>query len=362
VAALKLQVNNRETRLSVVGGALDHIGEWIGDAEPPSVVLLCTDDRVADLYADRAMAAIRTTGIPCALHIFPAGDASKCLAELARIHDALADLRAARDALLIALGGGVASDLTGFAAATWMRGVPYATCPTTLESAVDACVGGKTGINHAAGKNLIGAFHHPRWVAIDPDCLKTLPPRDLAAGLAESIKHALIMDADLLTWHEEQRAAIQAVEPDVMGQLIERNLRIKIGVVESDEREQGRRAILNFGHTIGHAIERNANYALRHGEAVALGMVAAAELSMRAGLLTADAVQRIRDVLAAFDLPVVAPHPLDVDAVQALTHGDKKVRGGRRQWVLLDGIGRAVIRDDVADEEVRAVIAGLNPV
>jgi len=356
-----LNASTGKSRIRVETGCMDHIGTWVCQLGTPPIVLLIADATVAELYADRAQASLKAAGLRAELHTFPPGDGSKSLTELNAIYDRLADIRLARDGFLIALGGGVVSDLTGFAAATWMRGVRYVTCPTTLESAVDACVGGKTGINHPAGKNLIGAFHHADLVAIDPGCLATLPQRDLAAGLAESIKHALIADARLVDWHEVHHDAIQDAAPEVMAELIERNLRIKIAVVEADEREHGRRALLNFGHTVGHAIEQWAGYELRHGEAVALGMVAAAEISRALGLLSAAEVARIRGLIAAFGLPIVAPRPLEVDAICGLTHGDKKVRGGKRRWVLLDGIGHATIRDDVSPATIRDAIVSLVP-
>ncbi len=370
-----LKTDSAKTRIRVQSGALSYIGKWIRESATPPVVLVCADETVAGLYAERVLASLAGAGFRAALHTFPPGDASKTLAELDRIYGKLGELRLARDGMLVALGGGVVSDLTGFAAATWMRGVRFITCPTTLESDVDACIGGKTGINHPAGKNLVGAFHHPDLVAVDPECLATLPDRDVSAGLAESIKHALIADAGLLDWHEQHRDRILAREPAIMAELIERNLRIKVGVVESDEREQGRRAILNFGHTIGHAIETLANYELRHGEAVALGMVAAADLSQAAGLLTAGEVARIRRVIESFNLPTTAaistpdgspkPHAptsernFDPDAIIALTYGDKKVQSTRRRWVLLDGIGCAIVREDVSDAAIRGAIACL---
>ncbi|MCB9849316.1 MAG: 3-dehydroquinate synthase [Phycisphaerales bacterium] len=360
MAKLILKNPSGGTRIVVQAGALDHIGEWIAEGESPPIVVVCTDQTVAELYGDRVVDCIRQHGIAVSLYAIPPGDASKSPSELNRLYDRLGELHVARDGMLLALGGGVVSDLTGFAAATWMRGIRYMTCPTTLESDVDACVGGKTGINIAAGKNLVGAFHHPQLVAVDPECLSTLPARDVSAGLAESIKHALICDAEFLAWHEEHQDAILAVESTTLGELVERNLRIKVDVVTSDEREHGRRAILNYGHTIGHAIERLFYYALRHGEAVALGMVAAAELSRMCGTLDDADVNRIRTVLAAFGLPTVAPQPLDVEQVLALTHGDKKVQGGKRRWVLLDGIGRTIMRDDLDDQQIRDAIASVN--
>jgi 3-dehydroquinate synthase len=360
MSELLLQIDQKKSRVVIQNGALDHIGAWVSSLDAPPVVLVCSDETVAGLYADRVLASLHGAGLVAAhLHTLPPGDGSKSLAELERIYGALGSLHLARDGLLLALGGGVVSDLTGFAAATWMRGVRYMTCPTTLESAVDACVGGKTAINHPAGKNLIGAFHHAERVVIDPDCLRTLPARDVSAGLAESVKHALIADPGFLDWHEAHRDDIRAGDPDVMAELIERNLRIKISVVESDEREHGKRAILNFGHTIGHAIEQCCAYALRHGEAIALGMLAALRLSQDEGMISAAELARVRELLESFDLPVALPANLHADAIADLTRGDKKVRGGERRWVVLDGLGHPRIVDGISDDQVRAAIGSL---
>ena len=358
---LTLRTSDKNVRIVVRPGTIEHIGKWVCQQETPPVVLVCSDDTVAHLYADRVLNSLRDAGLRTALHTFKPGDESKCLRELDAIYRTLADLRLARDGLLLALGGGVVSDLTGFAAATWMRGVRYITCPTTLEADVDASIGGKTGINHTAGKNMIGAFHHADLVAVDPTCLQTLPARDISAGLAESVKHALIHDPDFLTWHEQHADDILAVEPETMTELIERNLRIKASVVETDEREHGLRAILNFGHTIGHAVEKSTAYDLRHGEAVALGMVAAGHISTALGLLDPAEADRIATLLTTFNLPLVAPEPLDTDAVVALTQADKKVRDRRRRWVLLDGIGNTTIRDDVDEALVRKAVESINP-
>jgi 3-dehydroquinate synthase len=358
---LTLSSAHKKTRVIVQNGSTKHIGKWLFEEQPPHAVCLCSDNTVAALYADQVIEALASPETRVELHTFAAGDASKCLAELDRSYGTLGTMRLGRDGMLLALGGGVVSDLTGFAAATWMRGVRFATCPTTLESAIDASIGGKTAINHLAGKNMVGAFYHPELVAIDPQCLQTLPAREVSAGLAESVKHALIRDAALLTWHEEHVASILALDGAVMEELIDRNIRIKAAVVERDERERGERAILNFGHTIGHAIEKWMNYELRHGEAVALGMIAAARISRDLGLLPADDVTRIETLLAALRLPVRSSRPVDVEAIDQLTRSDKKVLGERRRWVLLDGIGRTVIRNDVDDALVRSAIASLSP-
>jgi 3-dehydroquinate synthase len=324
-------------------------------------VLVCSDETVRELYGEPVMRSLASAGLGAELHTFPPGDASKCLDQLNRIYRKLGQMGLARDGFLVALGGGVASDLTGFAAATWMRGVPYASCPTTLEADIDASIGGKTGVNHAAGKNMVGAFHHPDLVAVDPECLQTLPARDVSSGLAESLKHALIRDPEFLLWHEQNVADILALEPDKMTELIERNQHIKGQIVQVDEQERtGQRALLNFGHTVGHAIEDWTSYGLRHGEAVALGMMVAVWISQARNLLHETQAHRIESVLQAVNLPVRAPLTLDVDAIVDRTHSDKKVRRGQRRWVLLEDIGRPVIRHDVEDSLVREMVRRLN--
>ena len=351
---------SHETRVYCERGILNHIGKWIRRIDTPPVVVVVADEAVAKLYGDIALRSLAAAGLRTALHTFPAGDASKNLEQLDAIYRTLGEHHVSRDGMLLALGGGVTSDLTGFAAATWMRGVRYANCPTTLEADVDASVGGKTAINHASGKNMVGAFHHPEIVAVDPDCLATLPARDLSAGMAESVKHALIRDASFLDWHDANAEAILAADPDVLTPLVVRNLRIKAAVVEEDETEQGVRAILNFGHTIGHAIEKWFQYGLRHGEAVSLGMVAAAHISHAVSLLSEAGLMRVVKTLERFNLPVRSPKPLDVDAILALTHGDKKVKNNRRLWVLLDGIGATTTRDDLDENTIREAVEYLH--
>ena len=358
---LKLNFFSRTSELYIEQGLLGHICEYVRMVGPPPVVLLCTDSNVGPLYGRGAMESLAADGLHAELITFPAGESSKSLSTLDAIYEAAGRCRMGRDGLILALGGGVVSDVSGFAAATWMRGVRWVVGPTTLEADVDACLGGKTAINHATGKNMVGAFHQPELILVDPLCLRTLPMRDVRAGLAESVKHALIREAEFLDWHEAKREAILALDGEVMAELVERNLRIKAGVVEADERESGVRAILNFGHTVGHAFESWFQYELRHGEAVALGMVAAARISERLGRLAGAAVERIVAVLEGFGLPVVAPRPFDLNAVLELTHGDKKVQSGRRRWVLLDGVGAASIHDNVDDGVVREVLVLLQP-
>jgi 3-dehydroquinate synthase len=354
-----LRTESAETRVFVDSDAINHIGKWVLSERTPPIVVVVSDSTVAKLYAERALSSLAAYGLKSELITVPPGDQSKSLPQLEGLFDKLGNLRVPRDGMLIALGGGVVTDLTGFAAATWMRGIDYANCPTTLEAAVDASLGGKTGINHASGKNMVGAFHHPRFVAVDPTCLKTLPARDISAGLAESIKHALIGDAAFLDWHEQNAAAIRAIEPSVMTELVTRNLRIKANVVEQDEKESGIRASLNFGHTIGHAVEKLSDYQLRHGEAIAIGMHAAAHISMRKGLLDMPAVHRICAILKSFNLPIHANN-MSPPAIIKTTLGDKKIKSGKRQWILLDGIGKFTITDDadatIIEEAVNVIV------
>ncbi|GJM25012.1 MAG: 3-dehydroquinate synthase [Phycisphaerae bacterium] len=350
-----LTSESSETRVFVEPNALNHIGKWVLSKRTPPIVVVVSDTTVADLYGQAALSSLADVSLKAELISVPPGDQSKSISQLDGIFEKLGGLRVPRDGMLIALGGGVVTDLTGFAAATWMRGIDYANCPTTLEADVDAALGGKTGINHAAGKNMIGAFHHPRFVAVDPTCLKTLPARDIAAGLAESIKHALICDPAFLDWHEANAEAIRSVDPIVMSELVTRNLRIKANVVEQDERESCIRACLNFGHTIGHAVEKLSEYQLRHGEAVSIGMHAAALISMKKGMLDAPSVERVKAILKSFALPIQATN-LNPTAIIETTLGDKKVKGGKRQWVLLDGIGKFVITDDVDEDSIEQAV------
>lgn len=363
---LVLGTSSRNVAIRVGDGQLGHIGEWIARLKAPPVVVIVSDTTVWPLYGSVTQQSLASqTGAATHVHLIQPGDASKSLEQLGLLYDALGRAGLARDGLVLALGGGVVSDLAGLAAATWMRGVRFAICPTTLEADIDAAVGGKTGINHSAGKNMVGAFYQPELVLIDPGCLKTLPERDVVAGMAESIKHAAIADADFLSWQVERAEAILRLDAGAMEELIERNLRIKIAVVEADERETsgegvGGRAALNFGHTIGHAVESWFEYELRHGECVSIGMVAAGWISREMGLLDAADYERLVSALKAFGLPVTVPRGVDVDTVAALTLGDKKSRGGKRRWVLLDGLGQTVVRDDAPEDLVRRAIEVVN--
>ncbi len=299
--------------------------------------LVVSDDTVAPLWLERLVPSLRAARVET--HVLAAGERHKSLAAAAAVIDALAGMRAGRDATVVALGGGVVGDIAGFAAACYMRGIAHLQVPTTLLAQVDSSVGGKTGVNHPAGKNVIGAFHQPRAVLVDTDVLGTLPGRELVAGLAEVIKHAVIADADFFSWLEEHIDDLLARDSAVLAHAIRRCCEIKAEVVAADEREAGRRALLNYGHTFAHAIENVQGYGeWLHGEAVAAGMVLAAELS---GADPAD-VARLRALLTRAGLPVAPPEGSRPKLAEAMRM-DKKNRGGELRFVLLERIGEAVV-------------------
>ncbi len=324
--------------------------------------LVVTDENVANLYAEPVRDALNRAGIDADLAVVPPGDASKSLQIAERLYHRLADWRVPRDGLVLAVGGGMVSDLAGFVGATWLRGVATVLCPTTLEADVDAGIGGKTALNHTSGKNLIGVFHQPRLVIIDTDCLASLHQRDLVAGMAESIKHAVITGEPFIAWHEENAADLLARNDRSLATLIERNVSIKAEFVIRDERDtSGHRAMLNFGHTIGHAIESAAGYQYPHGECVALGMVAACRLSESLGLIGHDVTERIVGLLETFKLPTRLHETIPEETLWTLLAHDKKIDQGALRFVLLRGIGQPFLRTDVPESAIREAIAALQP-
>jgi 3-dehydroquinate synthase len=339
-----------------VGTALLERAELIASVLPQRRVAIVTNDVVAPLYLDRFAAALARAGVASVRVIVPDGESHKNWPTLNFVFDALLANRCDRATAVVALGGGVIGDLAGFAAATYQRGVPFVQVPTTLLAQVDSSVGGKTAINHPLGKNMIGAFHQPLVVVADMDTLATLPARELAAGLAEVIKHGAIRDAAFFEWLESSIDALVARDPAALAQAVKRSVEIKAEVVASDERETGERALLNFGHTFGHAIEAGLGFGTwLHGEAVGAGMVMAADLSARLGLLDRGAAERLRALLARAGLPVVGP-AFGPDRYTDLMAVDKKVEAGRARFVLLDALGAARIYDAVPQDALRATL------
>ena len=318
--------------------------------------MIVTNTTVAPLYLAQLTATLEAGGVAVSSVVLPDGEAYKNWETLNLIFDALLTERAERKTTLIALGGGVIGDMTGFAAASYQRGVPFIQIPTTLLSQVDSSVGGKTGINHPLGKNMIGAFYQPRLVLADTATLKTLPARELSAGLAEVIKYGLIWDIEFLAWLEANMDKLRALDPAAIAHAIYRSCEIKAQVVAQDEREGGIRAILNLGHTFGHAIETGMGYGnWLHGEAVGAGMLMAVDTSHRMGWLTEADVARSRALIEAAGLPVVAPD-LGVDTYMEYMGHDKKVEGGKMRFVLLKKLGEAVITGDVPTDVLTGVL------
>jgi 3-dehydroquinate synthase len=319
-------------------------------------VLVVSNEVVAPLYLPRIEPAL--AGLRVAVEILPDGEQHKTLDSAARLFSALAALGAQRDATLVALGGGVIGDLAGFAAACWMRGVPFVQLPTTLLAQVDASVGGKTAVNLPEGKNLVGAFHQPRAVLCDIDTLATLPPREYRAGLAEVVKYGAIRDADFFAWIETYAEALVAREPEVLVEAVAHSVAHKAAVVTADEREAGERALLNFGHTFGHALEAAGGYReLLHGEAVAVGMLQAARLSAALGMSDQAAAERLAALLSRLGL---ATQPSAYDPRVLLGHMrlDKKALSDRLRLILWRGVGRAEVVEGVEERAILEVLSG----
>ncbi len=326
-----------------------------GIVSPPAAYVIT--DAGAFPHGRAAQASLEAAGVPAHILQLPRGESSKALDTVGVIYNWLAGLRATRGDLVVAVGGGVVGDVAGFAAATYLRGMPFVQVPTSMLAMMDSSIGGKTGVDLPEGKNLVGAFHQPKFVLADVGTLSTLPERELVSGWAEAIKHGLILDEPLLTTFEEQSAEIKALDRDSATDAIRRSIAVKAEVVSRDEKETlGIRTLLNYGHTIGHALEAATGYTtFLHGEAVSIGMMGAADIGMHMGLLSGDAVERQRRVLKDFGLPLTCG-PIDVEELHSAMRMDKKTEGTSIRWVLLDGIGNAVTRTDVPNELVEGAI------
>jgi 3-dehydroquinate synthase len=358
VRRVEVALADRSYPVEIAAGGLSSLGPLLVERLRARQALVVTSPPIGRRYAAAALRSLRAAGLDAARIDVPDGDAHKSLRQAARLYDALLARGADRESVLVALGGGTIGDLTGFAAATFLRGIPFVQVPTSLLAMVDASVGGKTGVNLPQGKNLVGAFHQPSLVLIDPLTLKTLPARERAAGFAEVIKKAAIRDADLFATLERDAEALQALELERLARVIERAVAIKARVVGEDEREQGPRMLLNFGHTLGHAIEALLRYrGLLHGEAVAIGMVFAARLSERLGRAPAGTAERLEALCLRFGLPV-APPARPRRAYLAALRVDKKSRNSRIRFVVLEGIGRAGLVSLRPEEIAAALPAG----
>ena len=354
--------------LAIGPGLLSQLGARMREAGLTGRVFVVSDDRVFPTYGESAIVGLQVGGFAVTSYQFPAGEPSKSLECASAIYDWLSEQRAERIDAIVALGGGVVGDIAGFVAATFLRGMPLVQVPTTVLAQIDSSIGGKVAVNHRHGKNLIGAFYPARLIVADTDTLRSLPPRELAAGWAEAIKCAMILDADLLDVLEANATALRNpwvadADANLVPTLVERCARHKVRVVNEDEREAGLRMILNYGHTIAQALEAALNYeTLLHGEAVSIGMVGAAAMSVALGYLDADSAERQNRVLTRFGLPTRLPSNGPAPSVdQVLDHmtRDKKSRGARIRWVLLDRIGNARLESDVPLDLVRTTVADL---
>jgi 3-dehydroquinate synthase len=357
VVRLNVALDERSYPILIGPGALAEIGA-LRDAMPLPRALVVTNSTVGPLYARKFAAAIENAGISVAAIVeLPDGEQYKDWQTLNRIFDALMETQCERETTLIAVGGGVVGDIAGFAAACYQRGMPFIQVPTTLLAQVDSSVGGKTAINHPLGKNMIGAFYQPRLVLADTEVLRTLPDRELSAGLAEVIKYGLIRDRSFIEWLESNIAALHDRRPAALVEAIERSCRHKAAVVAADEREHGQRALLNLGHTFGHAIETGMGYgSWLHGEAVAAGTMMALELSCRLGLISRQEVMRAEKLYRAAGLPVSGPSMPVSEYLRFMQH-DKKVRDGRIRFVLIRAIGDAFVSEGIDVATVGEAIA-----
>ena len=344
----------------VQDGLLDRIGEFLVPFKLGPQTVVVTNPVVKRHYGARVVHSLRAVGLKPTVLALPDGERTKSLKSVAMVLNALLRRRYERKAWLLALGGGVIGDLAGFAASIYLRGIPFVQVPTTLVAQVDSSIGGKTGVNHLLGKNLIGTFYQPKLVLIDPSALRTLPPREYRAGLAEVIKYGVIADAEFFTFLEQDMDQILKLEPAALHRIIRTSCAIKAAVVSADEREGDHRRILNFGHTVGHALETLGSYRrYKHGEAVAIGMVVAARLAERLGLADASVATRIRALTERTRLPSDLP-PHSASALIRAMRQDKKVQDRRIHFVLPDRIGHVVVRP-VEEPAIRHVLTSKQP-
>ncbi len=345
--------------IGIQPGGLDILGQWMQQRQLGGKVLLVSNPQIFKHYGDRAIASMEAAGFSVATCLLPAGERHKTLTTLQKIYAAALEHRCERSSTFVALGGGVIGDMTGFAAATWLRGLNVVQVPTSLLAMVDAAIGGKTGVNHPQGKNLIGAFHQPRLVAIDPQLLQTLPAREFRAGMAEVIKYGVIWDVPLFEALEAapRLNTYRGVDETLCQTILTASCRAKAEVVSKDEKEAGLRAILNYGHTIGHAVESLTGYKLvNHGEAVGMGMVAAGQIAVELGLWDPESCDRQLALIQKAGLPTQLPAGIAIAAILEALQTDKKVKAGKVRFVLPTHIGAVTITDAVPTETIDQVL------
>ncbi|MBN1810100.1 MAG: 3-dehydroquinate synthase [Planctomycetes bacterium] len=357
-AAIRVELGERSYEVAVGSGNMETAASLVHRLNPEARVAVVTDENVGELYGESLLAALDAAGHEAGMVMMDAGEESKSVHALAELWDSFAGMGLDRKGIVAALGGGVVGDAAGFAAGTYMRGVDYIQVPTTVLAQVDSSVGGKVAINIPAGKNMAGLFYQPKGVIADVLTLRTLPQREVKAGLAEVVKYGIIWDADFLGYLEENAEAILALEPEAAAKVVRRSVEIKAEVVGNDETEQGLRRILNFGHTLGHALENAAGYGTYlHGEAVAWGMAVAVRLSSELGMLAYEDAERITGLLSKL-CGIPTPAGIDAGAIVEGTRRDKKAMAGRVNYVLAEGAGRVVVRNDIDEALVRKAVEG----
>jgi 3-dehydroquinate synthase len=362
MAVINVNLPQQSYEIAIASGSLDQLGEQMSSLQLGKKILLVSNPTIFKHFGERAIASLTSAGFEVVSSMLPPGERYKNLNSIQKLYDAALENRLERSSTMVALGGGVVGDMTGFAAATWLRGINVVQVPTTLLAMVDSAIGGKTGVNHPQGKNLIGAFHQPRLVLIDPEVLKTLPMREFRAGMAEVIKYGVIWDAELFAQMEASKNLNQHryVKPELIDSILSRSCQAKADVVSKDEKEAGLRAILNYGHTIGHAVESLTGYRLvNHGEAVGIGMVAAGQIAAELGMWQKEDTQRQDALIAKAGLPTKLPDGVDIEAIIEALQTDKKVKDGKVRFVLPTQIGVVTVTDEVPSDIIRQVLRGM---
>ncbi|MDF5725060.1 MAG: 3-dehydroquinate synthase [Rhizonema sp. PD37] len=356
---INVNLPQQSYEIAIAPSSLDQLGEYMAALKLGKKVLLVSNPMIFKHYGERAIASLKAHGFDVTSCTLPPGERYKTLNSVQKIYDAALENRLERSSTMVALGGGVIGDMTGFAAATWLRGINVVQIPTTLLAMVDSAIGGKTGVNHPQGKNLIGAFHQPRLVLIDPFVLKTLPMREFRAGMAEVIKYGIIWDAQLFTQMEESKRLDQLryLKSELLDTILTQSCQAKADVVSKDEKEAGLRAILNYGHTIGHAVESLTGYrVVNHGEAVAIGMVAAGQIAVELGMWQKADTERQHALIQKTGLPTQLPTGVDIEAIIEALQTDKKVLEGKVRFILPTQLGAVTITDQVPSDTIRQVL------
>ncbi|MBO9999113.1 MAG: 3-dehydroquinate synthase [Cyanobacteria bacterium SID2] len=361
-SVIRVNLPQNAYEIAIASDGLDRLGAWMKSLGLGKKVMLVSNPTVFGYYGSRAIESLESVGFEVAHYLFPDGEEYKTLASIQGLYDEALAFKLERSSTMVALGGGIVGDMTGFAAATWLRGIGFVQIPTTLLAMVDASIGGKTGVNHPEGKNLIGAFYQPRLVSIDPKVLATLPDREFRAGMAEVIKYGVIWDAQLFAQLEAapQLDRSEALPPNLLQEILIRSCQAKADVVSQDEKEAGLRAILNYGHTIGHAVESLTNYTeFLHGEAVGIGMVAASRIALAMDLWDRQCDDRQLALIEKAGLPTQLPPGIDFDSIVAKLQTDKKVKDGKVRFVLPSAIGKVTVSDRVPEDAIRSALATL---